>query len=140
MSQHPLVQAIPRKNHPVGSRGLSVILAAVGQNRELVVWPGIGKGEALVVVELVRVAVAADSGAGLEVAAAGGDGCVDVGLGIAGVAAAFGALAGNEEGGGEGGGGKCKGERGLGRVLVRDAKLVGSEQAGVTLREIILDV
>ena len=120
MRQDPLVRTIPRENHPVRSRGLSIILATIRQDRELVVWPGIGEWETLIVVELVGVVVAADGGAGLDVAS--GDCGVDIGLGVTGIAAALGALAGNEEWRSEGGGGDGKREESLGRGGLMDAE------------------
>ena len=122
MRQDPLVRTIPRENHPVRSRGLSIILATIRQDWELVVWPGIGEWETLIVVELVGVVVAADGGAGLDVAAASGDCGVDIGLGVTGIAAALGALAGNEERRSEGGGGDGKREESLGRGGLMDAE------------------
>lgn len=108
MCNHALIHTIPRQHHAIWSRRLPIILAPVRQHRELVVRPCVGKGEALVVEELVGVFVAAGGGAGLQVGAGSLDSGVEIGLGVAGVAACIRALARGEgkKGGGEGGGGK----------------------------------
>ena len=73
------------KDDPIRPGAPTRIHLIRAQDRELLVGSGIVEAEALVVVVDVRVVVG--GGAGVEVGAALGDGVVDVGLVVAGVAA-----------------------------------------------------
>lgn len=83
MRNHCLIRTIPRKDDAIRAGAAPAKRALIRQNRKLVVRPGVGERKAFPVVVLVRVVVT-DGGALLQVVAGGGDGVVDVGLGVAG--------------------------------------------------------
>jgi len=92
MRNNPLIRPIPSENHAISARTSTRIHLLVAQNMELVVWPHVWEAEALIVFILVRVSATAGCLANLIVAIALLDRGVDIGLGVAGRAAGFGAL------------------------------------------------
>lgn len=119
MRNNSLIPARPRENHPISpGTHTARIQIIIRQDGELVIGRCVHEGEVFVVVVAVGVVVGADGLAVPVVAVAFIEGGVDVGLGVAGAAAGFGALAGLREGGcvrgGGGLGGKGDGRRGRG--------------------------
>ena len=93
MCDHALIRPTPSKNDTIRSRTASSINLLVTQDGKLVIGTIIWKGEAFVVVILVRVFVVAHSVPILVIAVALLHGGVDVILGIACAATCFCALA-----------------------------------------------
>ena len=97
MRNHALIRTPPRKNNTIRTRAPARVNSIAVQNRILIPRPRVREIKVLVVVVLVW--VTAGGVAGTEVRAAFGKGFVDVRLVVAGVAAGFFALSGEEEGG-----------------------------------------
>ena len=93
MCDHALVRPTSSKDDTIGSRTASGINILVTQDGKFVVGTIIWKGEAFVVVILVRVFIVAHSGPILVIAVALLHGSVDIILGIACAATGFCALA-----------------------------------------------
>lgn len=93
MCNHALVRPIPSEDDTISSRTDSIIRLLITQNGKFIVRSSIREGEALVILVLVRITIAANRGPVLVVAVALLDGGINVILRIACATAGFCTLA-----------------------------------------------
>ena len=90
---YALIRPTSSENDTISSRAASSINIPIAEDREFVIWPIIWKGEAFVIVILVRISIAAYGGPFLVIFVPLLQGGVNVILGIACAATSFCALA-----------------------------------------------